>query len=72
MKTIEEILQEATEDNYDFVGGVLFYENLKTNDAAYKVVLDKKYMDTPELEGVPALVMIAGELVEDYLESDLH
>lgn len=72
MKTIEEIIKEATENNYEFVGGILFYENLKTEDGAYKVILDNKYMDVPELEGTPALVMIAGELLEDYLESDLH
>jgi hypothetical protein len=66
-------LAEASEDSYDLVGVIAFYQDPESEDGAFKTFLAG---DIPhnlsELEGMQAFIMNVQVMMEDYLDSDIH
>ena len=66
-------LAEASEENYDLVGVIAFYQNPVGEGCAFKTFLAG---DLPEdvtgLEGMQAFIMNVQAMMDDYVDSDIH
>jgi len=66
-------LAEASEDNYDLVGVIAFYQNPLSEDGAFKTFLAGDIPeDVTKLEGMQAFIMNVQAMMEDYLDSEIH
>lgn len=66
-------LAGASEDNYDLVGVIAFYQDPVSEDGAFKTFLAGDLpRDESELEGMQAFIMNVQAMMEEYLDSDIH
>jgi len=66
-------LAEASEENYDLVGVIAFYQDPVGEDGAFKTFLAGELPeDVTGLEGMQAFIMNVQAMMEDYLDSEIH
>ena len=66
-------LAEASEDNYDLVGVIAFYQDPDSENGAFKTFLAGELPeDVTGLEGMQAFIMNVQAMMEDYLDSEIH
>jgi len=66
-------LAEGSEDGYELVGVIAFYQDPDSEDGAFKTFLTGDIPhDVTELEGMQAFIMSVQVMMEDYLDSEVH
>jgi len=66
-------LTELSEDGYELVGVIAFYQDPNGDDGAFKTFLAGDISENvTELQGMQAFIMNVQAMMEEYLDSDIH
>jgi len=66
-------LTDMSEDGYELVGVIAFYQDPDGEDGAFKTFLSGDIPENvTELEGMQAFIMNVQAMMEEYLDSDIH